>query len=352
MRKHTIFRKSLYAAAMAASFSGSIFAASDPGSPAPGAHSATQATVVATHEHTATLLERAQSKLERVTALADRLASDAKIGSNNEKLRLELIGNLMRGNDADLQAVGTAPGLNEALSTSRKISPPNSPTQLGDSAADLVFVPVSPCRILDTRVAGGMIPATSARDFDVTVVSNYSSQGGASNDCGIGSAGAFAAVAINVIAVTPQASGFLTAYPYGTARPAASTVNYTAGSVVSNFAIIKLDQGSAASEMTIYSYAQSHVVADVTGYFINPQATALQCVDTANAIFSVAAGGTANITAPSCPAGYTPTATNCESGSWDMPMVFIHSGTCSAKNNGIAAAELRSSRTCCRVPGR
>ena len=224
---------------------------------------------------------------------------------------------------------------------------------LGDAATDLVYVPITPCRILDTRVAGGAIAANGTRDVDVTAVSSYSFQGGDASNCGgAGAAGSFAAVAVNFTVVTPSAAGYITAYPYGTTRPLAATVNYTAGDIRGNFAIVQLDQGSAANEMTIYSFAQTHVVADIVGYYINPAPTALQCQDTANTITSVAAGNTANVTAPACPSGYTPTATNCESGSWQMPFVFQHSGTCSAQNNGASATELRASRTCCRVPGR
>ncbi|WP_157499319.1 hypothetical protein, partial [Lysobacter sp. Root604] len=33
------------------------------------------------------------------------------------------------------------------------------PNALGDAATDLVFVPISPCRLFDTRLAGGAIAA-------------------------------------------------------------------------------------------------------------------------------------------------------------------------------------------------
>lgn len=224
---------------------------------------------------------------------------------------------------------------------------------LGDTAADLVFVPVTPCRIFDTRVAGGAIPANSTRDFDVTAVSNYSFQGGDSSNCGgTGAAGSFAAAVINFTVVTPSAAGYITAFPYLTTQPLAATVNYNAGDIRGNLAIVKLDQGPSASELSVYTWSQTHLVGDIVGYFITPEATALQCQDTANTIVSVGAGSTTNVTAPACPAGYTQTATNCESASWQMPFVFARGGTCSAQNNGGSAAELRASRTCCRVPGR
>ncbi|MGN6152681.1 MAG: hypothetical protein ACTHOH_11850 [Lysobacteraceae bacterium] len=224
---------------------------------------------------------------------------------------------------------------------------------LGDAAGDLVYVPVTPCRILDTRVPGTPIAANGTLNVDVTSVTNYSFQGGDSSNCGgVGAAGSFAAAAINFTVVTPSAAGYITAYPYGTTKPLAATVNYTAGDIRGNFAVVQLDQTTATNEMTIYSYAQTHVVADIVGYYINPAPTALQCVDTANTIVSVAAGATSNAYAPACAAGYTATATNCEAGSWQMPIVFNHAGACSALNNGASAAELRASRTCCRVPGR
>ncbi|HRP35987.1 MAG TPA: hypothetical protein PLI48_08915 [Gammaproteobacteria bacterium] len=223
---------------------------------------------------------------------------------------------------------------------------------LGDAANDLVYVPVTPCRILDTRVAGGMIGADSTRHVDVSAVTNFAFQGGDSSNCGIGDAGSFAAVAVNFTVVTPSAAGYITAFPYLGTRPLAATVNYTAGDIRGNLAIVRLDQGASASEMSVYSYAQTHLVADVVGYFTNPQATALQCISTATSNTQVNAGATSNSVAPACPAGYTQTATNCQSSTWQMPFVFFTDGVCSAQNNSAVSATLRASRTCCRVPGR
>ena len=224
---------------------------------------------------------------------------------------------------------------------------------LGDAADDLVFVPVTPCRILDTRVAGGQIAGGTTRGFDVTAVSDYSFQGGNASNCGgAGSVGSFAAAAINFTVVFPSSAGYITAFPFGGTQPLSTSMDFDGGGLRSTTSIVKLDQGASANEMTVYSHATTHLVADIIGYFINPQATALQCVDTADTSTAVAAGATANSNAPACPVGYTQTATNCESSTWQMPFVFFSGGTCSAQNNSGAAATLRSSRTCCRVPGR
>jgi hypothetical protein len=226
------------------------------------------------------------------------------------------------------------------------------PKALGDVASDLVFVPIAPCRIADTRLAGGVIGAGTTRAFDVTAVTDYTFQGGNASNCGgAGLAGSFAAVALNFTVVS-NAAGHITAYPFLATRPVAATVNFNANDVRGNFAIVALDQGASASEMNVYSTSATHLIIDMVGYFTNPVATALSCVDTADTSTPVSAGATANSVAPACPAGYTQTATNCESSTWQMPFVYFSAGTCSAQNNSAGAATLRSSRTCCRVPGR
>lgn len=220
-------------------------------------------------------------------------------------------------------------------------------------STDLVYTPIQPCRILDTRnTAAGAIVADASRDFVSINQSDYTAQGGSASDCGTLGVHA-AAVAINLTAVAPDRGGYATVYPYGTTKPLASSVNYGAGEFVNNGIIVQVPNPLTTSDFTIYSYGTAHYVADIVGYFAPPLATALQCQDTANTtVANIAAGGTANANAPACPTGYTQTATNCETSSWLMPIVFSHSGTCSARNNDTIAQDLRASRTCCRVPGR
>ncbi len=223
---------------------------------------------------------------------------------------------------------------------------------LGALSNDLVYTPVAPCRILDTRnVAAGAIAANSTRNFVAFGVSSFASQGGSATNCGVNPLAA-TAVAINLTAVTPAAAGYATAYPFGTTQPLAASVNYAAGDIVNNALIVQTPNPIASFDFTLYTFASSHYVADIVGYFAPPVATALQCVDTANTVVNIAANGTANAVAPACAAGYTQTATNCESSDWLVPFVFFHNGTCSARNNSAAAQDIRASRTCCRVPGR
>jgi hypothetical protein len=224
---------------------------------------------------------------------------------------------------------------------------------LGALGNDLVYTPVAPCRIIDTRsTAAGAIAANSTRSFVAVNASSFTGQGGSSTNCGTLGLNA-TAVAINLTAVTPSGAGYATAYPFGTAQPLAASVNYTAGAIVNNALIVQIPNPLSSFDFTVYTFAQSHYVADIVGYFAPPVATALQCQETANTDLVISAnGGTGNANAPACPTGYTQTSTNCETTSWLMPIVYFQSGTCSARNGDTTNQTLRASRTCCRVPGR
>lgn len=223
---------------------------------------------------------------------------------------------------------------------------------LGALGNDLVYTPIAPCRVVDTRsTAAGAIPAAGTRNFIGINASNFASQGGSATNCGTLGVAA-TAIAVNITVVSPANQGFVTAYPYNTTRPLAATLVHAPGQLISNSAIVQIPNPLGSWDFTVYANAQTHVVVDVVGYFAPPLATALQCVETANAVVSVAAGGQQNVVAPACAVGYTQTATNCEAQTWQMPVVYIKNGTCSAQNNSGGTAELRASRTCCRVPGR
>lgn len=220
----------------------------------------------------------------------------------------------------------------------------------GDADRDLLFVPIPPCRIVDTRVAGGQISAGATRNIDVTAVSDYSFQGGASGNCsGAGAAGSFAAGVFTISVPGAAASGALTAYALGATQPLVRTLEFSLGEPASTTTTVQLDQGASSNEMTIATTATTHVVIDMVGYFINPGPLVFECQETNQTVLSVAAGSTANATAPACPAGYIQTSTNCQSSTWQMPFVYFTGGTCSAQNNSSGTASLRASRTCCRA---
>ncbi|WP_147300630.1 hypothetical protein [Lysobacter silvisoli] len=233
---------------------------------------------------------------------------------------------------------------------------PVTPTAIGSPTTDLTFVPIPPCRILDTRLSGGAIAANSVRDFDVTSVADYSFQGGASGNCnGAGAAGSFYAAVINFTVVTPSTAGYITAYPLQTPRPVAATVNYSGGDISGNLAVVALEMGAAVNEMSVYSYADTHLVADLVGYYIAPTPTALQC-QTVQTISTMNGSSTFTGTSPACPAGYTKTGGYCQAAAAagrvvaSYPNGLLHQ--CLFANEGPTAMLVTVYAECCRVPGR
>lgn len=228
---------------------------------------------------------------------------------------------------------------------------------LGSTASDLVYVPVTPCRILDTRVAGGVMAANSTRNFDVTDVGDFAFQGGASGDCGVGGAGSFAAAVVNFTVVTPSAGGYITAFPYLGTQPLAATVNYTAGDIRGNLAIVKLDQTAAAPELSVYTFAQTHLVADIVGFFTAPQPTQFSCVNTSVQTFTITANTTNFFNNPNCPAGYTAITPYCwtaASGVYSQGSGYNANASgnatfCAWQNTTASSQSVFGGNVCCRL---
>jgi hypothetical protein len=82
---------------------------------------------------------------------------------------------------------------------------------------------------------------------------------------------------------------------------------------------------------------------------VGPTGTLVCTTTDTNSVTGIPANGTANALAPACPNGTVQTATNCQTSSWLMPIVFFNNGTCSARNNDSSPQDLRASRTCCKV---
>ena len=139
---------------------------------------------------------------------------------------------------------------------------------LGDSQADLVYTPVTPCRIIDTRLAGGALAMGQSRDFWVAG-SDYSPQGGSATGCGV-PFGPATAVMINFVAVAPTGLGYLSVTPYGTPMPTASIINFTRGVNLANELTVALCNPSVTTctyDITMKAGNKTHIVADVQGYF-------------------------------------------------------------------------------------
>ena len=130
-----------------------------------------------------------------------------------------------------------------------------------DETSESSYVPLSPTRILETRgVAGGPIGSPAepigARESRAVTVTGV---GGVPED-GVG------AVVLNVTAVDATSDGFVTVFPKGDERPAASTFNPRAGGPpIANEIIAKVgDDG----QVQVYNHnGEVDILFDVVGYF-------------------------------------------------------------------------------------
>jgi hypothetical protein len=136
-----------------------------------------------------------------------------------------------------------------------------------DSSTEAKYTAITPCRLVDTRRAGGVVTNTAPRSFVAASTSSLAAQGGDPAGCGIPAAAV--AIQANVVAVGSAGSGFLKVYPAGAPAPAASFLNFRDGKAVANGGAITVDT-SGAKHFTVLTSRTSHVVVDVSGYFIKP----------------------------------------------------------------------------------
>jgi hypothetical protein len=147
---------------------------------------------------------------------------------------------------------------------------------------DLVYSPLPPCRLVDTRNAGGALLPGVARGFNARGP-NLSAQGGNVAGCSVplgplfgGSADAARSLVLHVVAVAPTGIGFLRAWPGDGTRPFSSFLNYAAiqNASPSTSTVLDMDQrptcpaGQTCFDFLVEaSTSSTHLVVDVVGYF-------------------------------------------------------------------------------------
>jgi hypothetical protein len=121
----------------------------------------------------------------------------------------------------------------------------------------LNFVPITPCRVLDTRnqagpFGGPAIAGGTSRDFNIP-----------SSACGVPATAQ--AYSVNVAVVPTGPLGFITMWPTGQTQPLASTLNSLDGRIKSNAAIVLAGTGGSIS---IFASDTTHALLDINGYFV------------------------------------------------------------------------------------
>jgi hypothetical protein len=267
----------------------------------------------------------------------------------------ELAGRGQRLSDGEIIDAHAAAGLPEGSKFRERAI-----QALGSLTGDLVFTPVAPCRIFDTRVQGGAIAGNNSRNFAaVSTGGSFEFQGGSTTNCGLSGVGA-SAVVLSVTAVYPSNNGFTTVWKYGDTRPTAASATYSAGQLISNTVFVRIPNPLAIFDISVFTSSQSHYVADIVGYFSAPQATRLDCVATSIVSTNIAASTSTFINNLSCPTGYDATTPYCYS-----PVAGVNSAGsgynsnapgattfCAWHNTTGSTQQVYGGQVCCRVPGR
>jgi hypothetical protein len=121
----------------------------------------------------------------------------------------------------------------------------------------LTFVPVTPCRVADTRnpagpFGGPFISAQGTRAFDIP-----------NSTCGIPATAQ--AYSVNATVVPHGVLGFLTAFPCGQPLPLASTLNAVDGRVKAAAAIVPAGTNGG---LCFFATHDTDLVLDINGYFV------------------------------------------------------------------------------------
>lgn len=188
---------------------------------------------------------------------------------------------------AALVVAGSAPGVEIPL---RAWGGPSSAIgALGDLGNPGVYVPVTPCRIADTRAGFGFsgaygppsIGAGTSRTFDIT----------ASGCTGIPAAAS--AYSFNLTVTNTTGPGFVQAYPAGGSAGSSSAVNYSgAGQTLANAAIVPAGVAGNVNRITItVGVSTTDLIIDINGYFTNTPNVSNELFISGNFPGSAAIGG-------------------------------------------------------------
>lgn len=132
---------------------------------------------------------------------------------------------------------------------------------------ELVYVPVTPCRIVDTRKGGGAIAANGLRIVNVAGTSGFAPQGGVAGGCGIPTNALSFTGTLGAIA--PSGAGGLKSWPNGSPEVNAAAINYfpVAGAVSSGVTLTI--RPSAGQNLILRNLGPAvHIYLDVSGYFV------------------------------------------------------------------------------------
>lgn len=127
-------------------------------------------------------------------------------------------------------------------------------------ANSLVFVGMTPCRVVDTRSGQGFSGAFGPPSLAAGASRTFPIQSSAT--CTIPAIAQ--AYSFNITAVPSTPSGFITAYPTGQALPLAATLVWSLGALTSNAAVVS---GGTGGSIDVFTNSATDMVIDINGYY-------------------------------------------------------------------------------------
>ena len=263
----------------------------------------------------------------------------------------ELALHLHRLNDAQLALAsefGSLAKLDAFLA-----APAATPSKRVGDDNSMVFTPVTPCRIADSR-------SSSAGKLMASVARNYRGEAspgqGGTIGCGVmgWAAGTPGALALTLTATQAEGPGWLTVAPDGEAG-GTSSLNYQPGVDIAASTIIK-SVGHGVSSPTVNDFnitasANVHVIVDVLGYYSRSEQTPLECNTVFNTVQISEGPGAESFALPACAANFTRVDTFCKSDSYENPLLGVLPDSCVFGRFETLGSGSVGAR-CCRIPGR
>lgn len=275
---------------------------------------------------------------------------------------------------------GVGRDLETAMSAKRALSTTQSTLdnrKLGTVTTDLTFVPTGgPCRVVDTRQANGRGQLASSQEraeYVYSVVDGYNwSNNGGSGTVGSGSCTNMLytgirpqAVVATLTVVDGSAGGDLRAWDGAAATiNGTSAINWLGGQVLANTTVIPIGNrgnptyngiSTVTRDVGFYNDSSQPIsfIVDVLGYFIENQATALECADSSGTSTAISANGRdVYASAGACATGYTGVGSSFFTASSDLVLADSGFNYCRVSNLGASATSFTCVQRCCRLPGR
>ena len=180
-----------------------------------------------------------------------------------------------------LSLTSSAPVSSAAILSGQVKASADQPDALGNASADLVYTPVTPCRLFDTRASqGGMgTPGLNVRRTygAIVPVVNQGGPGGCAAPSG-------ATVALMVIGtLTPSGAGLLQGGPQGVANFPNALILYQSGDQYGATIAMPLNPANGQFDLLEQS-ATADLYGDLLGYFRAPQGGYVSSISAGNGI--------------------------------------------------------------------